>query len=63
MLTFAAVVVGVVLFEATMVMSTTLCGELYLFSSRRKELSHGVMWRGGHSTETKRCEAMIEKKA
>lgn len=64
MLPLVAVVVGVVLFEATMVMSTTLCGELYLFSSRRKQHSHGVMWRGGHSTEAKRCEAArIEKQA
>jgi len=48
MLPFVAVIVGLVLFEATMVMSTSLCGELYLFSNRRRQHVHGVMWSGGH---------------
>lgn len=67
MLPFVAVVVGVVLFEATMVMTTSLCGEL--FSSRRKH-GHGVMWSGARSggsytgsvAEAKRYEAMTEKR-
>ena len=46
-LPFVAVVVGVVLFEATMVMTTTLCGECW--SPKRKRPSYGVMWSGARS--------------
>ena len=43
MLPFVAVVVGVVLFEATMVMTMSLCGEC-VTTSRRRRPSYGVMW-------------------
>lgn len=43
-LPFVAVVVGVVLFEATMVMTTMLCGEC--FSPRKNSPSPGVIWSG-----------------
>jgi hypothetical protein len=46
-LSFVAVVVGVVLFEATMVMTTTLCGEC--FTPRKSKPSYGFMWSGARS--------------
>ena len=46
-LPFVAVVVGVVLFEATMVMATTLCGEC--LCPRKLKPSYGVMWSGAQS--------------
>lgn len=47
MLPFVAVVVGVVLFEATMVMTMSLCGECA--TSRRRRPGYGVMWSAGRS--------------
>nr|PNR61936.1 hypothetical protein PHYPA_000360 [Physcomitrium patens] len=48
MLHFAAILVGLVLFEATMVMTTSLCGGCTM-RKRKKLVRHDVLCCGGRS--------------
>nr|PNR45248.1 hypothetical protein PHYPA_015019 [Physcomitrium patens] len=64
MLGFVAVLIGVVVFEATMVMTTSLCSGDLLSTKRTPKHSQGVMWSGarggGHTSSVVRVKNLTQ---